>query len=160
MHSVDTGEIERKLTCLKHEMKLNEVCKPSTLENQPFQLQRLEESRLFNNPQEVQDMLPPLVPAFKSSLFYRALRNRANDVLREKETGDTTPLLSLIELATRVWQPVYDSMGRFVDELRDASISLLKINDFLRHFDNPGDLKQEIDNVRINKLYYICTINT
>ena len=163
LNSVDTGEIDRKLIMLmglKHELKLNDVCKPTTLEDQPFQLQRFEEGGLFNHPQEVQDMLQPLVPAFKSALFYRALQNKANDVLREKEPEDITPLLSLIELATKVWQPVYDSMERFVNGLLDASISLMKINDLLRHFDNPGDLKQEIDKVRIINPYCVCTLST
>ncbi|XP_072028883.1 E3 ubiquitin-protein ligase rnf213-alpha-like isoform X2 [Amphiura filiformis] len=148
--SVDTADVEEKLTRISSHIKLDEVCTPTILGSKPPHPINTEESCFFKHSKEVQDMLQPLMLTFKSSLFHRAMQKKANDVQHEIRNGEGAipTLMSITEMATKVWQPVYDGMKAFVDELRDGTIRLVTISDMLRHLrDEPDKLKEEIEKV-------------
>ncbi|XP_072028162.1 E3 ubiquitin-protein ligase rnf213-alpha-like [Amphiura filiformis] len=145
LRSVDNADVASKLAQLKYPIKLSEVCTPTALGDKLSRPINTEESCFFKHPKEVEDMLHPLIPAFESSLFKRAMQNKASDVQQEKRVAEEG-LMSIPEMTTTVWQPVYDSMKTFVDELRDGTIRLVKIEDMLQHLgDEPERLKEEIE---------------
>ena len=150
---MNTGDLQEKLIRLNREIRLDEVCTPTKLgSDQPQQI-NTDESCFFKHSKDVQDMLQPLRYTFKCSLFHRALQKKAIDVQYERKNGDITepPMMTIAEVATNVWQPVYDKMKVFVDELRDGSIRLFKIDEMLKHLrNNPEGLTEEIEKVSSN----------
>ncbi|XP_072028229.1 E3 ubiquitin-protein ligase rnf213-alpha-like [Amphiura filiformis] len=139
---VDTSVLQQKLKTKIPELQLNKVCKPITMEQLAQQGREPQpEIIFFSHPMPIQNGLQPLNSIQDCKVFQKLLKKHAAR-LRE---GKPNPMLSILEVFTQVFGPVYtNQLPEVLTKLQMETITLGQVDFLFRDIrDRPQILQNE-----------------
>ncbi len=138
---VADGDLMKKLHSDVNSRRLDEVCVPITADDLAAEgIPRQPTIRFFEHSNAVEEMMQPLSGIKESYVFNILWRNQAR---KEVKTSGHS-VLSLEDVAKRVWQPVYnEQLPRKSATLRDATITIREVEQLFGEIKDPRDVLED-----------------
>ncbi|XP_077867698.1 E3 ubiquitin-protein ligase rnf213-alpha-like [Saccoglossus kowalevskii] len=132
---VNLQALQAKLDSDVDGLMLTDICEPITLSrdsNKPT-------ITYFNISPVVKQMLPPLENIHSSVLFQDLWQAKARIVHKEKSKDTGDDVLTVDDVANKVWKKVFGHISEIISKLQDGSLILKEVDEFFGRFENEYD---------------------